>query len=97
MNESIDKYSRRVEIGYFSAQSVWGNGYMTESLGAVVVHNFEQLGMIRQQAWVFPENKASARVLVKNGFAHEGTLRQYVKHPDGTNRDVEMYGCVADS
>jgi ribosomal-protein-alanine N-acetyltransferase len=92
--ETINKRNSRVEIGYYSGQDAWGNGYMSEALGAVTACNFDQLGLHRQQAWVVEGNHASERVLEKNGFTYEGTLREYLRHPDGTKRNVRMYGRI---
>ncbi|MEO1289316.1 MAG: GNAT family protein [Chloroflexota bacterium] len=90
-NQSIEKTNSTIEIGYLSAQSAWGKGYMTEAVAGVVSYNFDVFGINRQQAWVFTDNSASSRVLLKNHFRLEGTLRQYIKHPDGTLHDVLMY------
>lgn len=95
MNESINKYNSIIEIGYFSAPEFWGQGFMTEALAVVTQYNFDVLGINRQQAWVFADNAASGRVLEKNSFLFEGILRSYIRHPDGTRRDVKMYSRLA--
>jgi len=40
-------------------------------------------------------NEASKRVLVKNGFIREGTLRQY-EYEDGGYVNLEMYSILKD-
>jgi RimJ/RimL family protein N-acetyltransferase len=40
------------------------------------------LGVIRLYALCHPEHHASLRVLEKNGFAREGTLRRYAELPN---------------
>ena len=92
--ERVNEQSGRIEIGYFLAQAAWGRGYMTEVLSAVARYNFEETPAGRQQAWVMEGNRSSERVLEKCGFSYEGTLRDYVLHPDGARRDVRMYGLI---
>jgi len=41
-------------------------------------HGFEQMGLNRIEALVYPENAASLRVLERRGFPQEGLLRQSI-------------------
>lgn len=54
------------------------------------------MGLHRIQAWSAVANGASARVLLKAGFAEEGRLRDwlYVPHRDAYE-DVIMFGALA--
>lgn len=63
-------------IGYFLAESYWGKGIAAEAVKVAVKYLFEEIGVNRIQAEVMPLNERSKRVLVKNGFFHEGTIRQ---------------------
>lgn len=67
---------QRVSIGYDLARAYWGNGIMTEALGAICRFGFEQMGLHRIEADVSADNPASARVLEKLGFKQEGRLRE---------------------
>lgn len=73
---ALDRQSRRAEIGYALAASVWGRGLATEAGRAVVAHVFDDLGLNRLEADIDPRNLASARVLERLGFRREGLLRE---------------------
>jgi len=70
-----------VMIGYLFAESTWGNGYATELVAGLVsdLESRNWQGVLR--AAVASENAASARVLLKCGFAAvgrgDGGLRFY--------------------
>ena len=70
---------QRAEIGYDLEKAAWRPGYMTEALRVVLQHGFEQMGLNRVEALVYPENAASVRVLEHLGFQKEGLLRQYFR------------------
>jgi len=89
--QNISKHSLWVEIGYFLAHDIWGNGYMTEALSPAIDYCFESCGLNRIQAWTFDDNIASQRVLEKNNFQHEGTFRDYIRHADGTLKTIHYY------
>lgn len=57
------------ELGYHLKRSAWGNGYATEAAGAVVRYAYETLSARALFAGHSPNNMASAKVLVKLGFA----------------------------
>src|SRR5690606_24641673 len=58
----------RATMVYAIKPAYWGNGYITEAIEEMVRFAFEQLGVNRIEAEVLPGNKASGRVLEKNGF-----------------------------
>ncbi len=66
-------------VGYSVAQTVAGQGYMTEVLQATCDYMFEEQGLNRIMANYMPRNKASGRVLEKAGFEQEGYARRYLK------------------
>lgn len=61
-------------FGYLSHPDVWGKGYMTEALLAVLSLCFERVGLHRMESHFFPENPASGRVMEKAGMYYEGTM-----------------------
>ena len=59
------------EIGYLSRRKYWGNGYMTEALGAVTEYLFSE-GFDAVVVEAAPENVGSNRVIQKNGYTFVG-------------------------
>lgn len=81
-------------VGYYLAESYWGKGIATESLGLLVDFLFKTVGFNRLQAEVMVENESSKRVLVKNGFQKEGTIRQGAFWAGKGIVDLEVYGIL---
>lgn len=71
----------RAATGFVLARTAWGRGYATEAATAMV-QLAASLGITRLSALCHPENRASARVLAKTGFAREGVLRRHVILPN---------------
>jgi [ribosomal protein S5]-alanine N-acetyltransferase len=67
---------RSASLGYCYDEAAWGHGYATEAARAVLQWAFDTLPLNRVQSETDTRNAASARVLEKLGFAHEGTLRE---------------------
>lgn len=72
----------RGEIGYWLAKPFWGRGIATAAVGRLARHGWEELGLTRIYAEVFASNSASIRVLEKNRFRCEGTLRGHFRKHD---------------
>lgn len=85
-----DVYAKGAEIGYWLGRRFHGRGVATTAIGALTRYGFETLGLERLEARVFAWNAASARVLEKNGFVREGTLRNSV-FKDGQLIDSWLY------
>ena len=77
----------RADMGYWLAVDYWGKGYMTDAVRLVCHLGFKYLGLIKIYSPVFLGNMRSKRVLEKNGFSLEGTLRSHFKKR-GEWRDV---------
>jgi RimJ/RimL family protein N-acetyltransferase len=61
-----------IELAYRLARASWGAGLATEAASALTRYAFDQVGLPRLVAVIFPENLASRRVLEKVGFVHDG-------------------------
>jgi RimJ/RimL family protein N-acetyltransferase len=85
--------AHRAEIGYWLAKPYWGQGIMTDVVGAYVRYAFTELQLLKLVAHVFEFNAASARVLEKNGFKLEGLLRKHFQK-DGQLLDARLYGLL---
>jgi ribosomal-protein-alanine N-acetyltransferase len=90
-NQKVNK----VTIGYFLHPDFWHKGYSTEAVSILVRFLFEQAGVNRIQAEVMPANMHSKKVLLKNGFILEGTLRQATLWSGKGIVDLEMYSILA--
>lgn len=84
---------RSASLGYCLGQSAWGHGYATEAARVLLQWAFDTLDLNRVQAEAATRNAASARVLVKLGFRHEGTLREDCI-VDGVVSDSAVYGLL---
>ncbi|MBU0707992.1 GNAT family N-acetyltransferase [Patescibacteria group bacterium] len=81
-------WNHKAELGYWLSRKHWGKGLMTKIVKETLKYGFHQLKLKRIFAFTFPHNKASARVLLKNGFKQEGYLKKNVKK---NNRFMDQY------
>jgi len=63
-----DVYKRTAEVGYFISEKFWGKGIATDAIKLLVEYIQQNFDIVRIYAEVFEYNKASMRVLEKNGF-----------------------------
>ena len=86
----------KAEFGYVLARDVWGNGYMTEAVKAVVAWALAQAQIWRVWAYCQVQNSASARVLEKAGLEREGVLKRWGVFPGlgPEPQDCYCYGMV---
>ena len=77
--KNIDLYNKNANLGYWIGELYWGNGIASESVALVVTHAFSVLGLEEVYAYVYSENKASMRVLEKNGMTKKGEVNEYSK------------------
>lgn len=66
-------------LGYWIGESYSRQGYMTESLAAVLNFGFVRLGLHRIEAACLADNEASRGLLLKSGFHEEGIAREYLR------------------
>lgn len=94
--EAID-FNQKVNsmtIGYYLSESHWGKGIATEAVKILVDFLFTDANINRIQAEVMPLNENSKKVLLKNGFIKEGTLRQATIWGGKGVIDLEIYGIL---
>lgn len=78
--KNIDLVNKKADLGYWIGEQYWGRGIASESLKLAIDYAFSaELEMKRLCAYVFPENKASIRVLEKNGMNKIGEVNEYHK------------------
>jgi len=83
-----------VEIGYRINENYWGKGFATIAAKMMVDFLFNVIEVNRIQATPMPINKNSHKVLKKNGFALEGTLRQVKKWTGTGIVDLTFYSIL---
>ena len=63
-----DVYRKNMEIGYFIGEKFLGKGIATEAVRLLLEYIQQHFDVVRVYAEVFEHNKASMKVLQKNGF-----------------------------
>ena len=93
--ELYGENAHKDEIGYWLARPYRRQGIMTKVIDCLCTYLIKQKGLIRIEAPVFEHNIASGKVLKKNGFKFEGTLRKFYKK-DNKFVNADMYALIAD-
>ncbi|AUX45001.1 GNAT family acetyltransferase [Sorangium cellulosum] len=88
-----NKPHRWAEVGYDLLPAFWNQGIMSEAVRAVVSFGFASMDLHRVEAQLDPENRASARLLERLGFARDGLLRENWYY-EGKFTDTAVYGLL---
>ncbi len=88
-----DIHYRTAYLGYWVAEDFWGRGIATDAVGAILKCIFKEEQFNRSMAGIFASNPASIRVLEKNGFSKEGTLRSSI-YKNKTYYDEVLMGLL---
>lgn len=91
VEQKLDVFSKDAEIGYFLLTDHWAKGVMSEAVKQVCDLAFHELDIIRITGLVDEPNRASQRVLEKNGFVREGMMKHAVVK-NGQIWDLWIYG-----
>lgn len=75
---SYGPVGKAFEIGYNIISAQRGKKYGTEAVGIIVDFLFLSKETVRIQAHIDPRNVASQKVLERNGFKKEGTIRKFM-------------------
>ncbi len=81
------------ELKFYTVPEERGNGYATEAVSLIVDYLFLNQDIIRIQAETHPENTPAHKVLEKNRFTREATLRKNT-FSGGTWRDSVLYSLL---
>ena len=91
----LDKFSAKTEVGYWLGKKHWRQGITAEAMKAMEKFAFRKLKLVRLQADVFVENKASAKLLKKIGFKKEGLRRKAARAKStGKWHDTYSFGLL---
>ncbi|WP_349407454.1 GNAT family N-acetyltransferase [Pseudalkalibacillus sp. SCS-8] len=74
----LDRLSHQSEIGALLAKVYWKQGYGQEMLTTIMDFGFHTLSLNRLYARVIEENAPANRILQRNDFKLEGTLRKAI-------------------
>lgn len=91
----FNREARHVEVGFVLHQDYWNKGYVSESLKLLMTHLKEVKAYHKICARVVSSNEGSSKVLMKNDFSLEGTLRDQF-FIDGMYYDCLQYGILLD-
>ena len=89
----IDIYNSKAEMGFWLLPQHWGKGLVSEAIPEVINHGIGVTGLHRIEAWVETENRSCKRTLISQGFAKEGTLRDFEKK-DGKFICLDVYSVI---
>lgn len=78
INLKKNVFRLNAEIGYFISKEFWGNGIATKAVKKMTGYAFDSFDIIRIVAGVFDFNKASMKVLEKNGYYLESVRKDAV-------------------
>lgn len=91
----IEQVHERAEIGYELASEWWGQGLMTEAIGAVLRFGFMTMRLHSIEAQIHPANIGSRRVLEKVGFVQEGYFHENYYDPvEASFTDTAVFSFV---
>lgn len=86
-------HSKSVELGYWLGHSYWGKGYASAIIKPALEIAFSIPEITKVFARVFEGNEASEKVLLKNGFTLEGTLRKHITK-NNIQLDEKIFGLL---
>lgn len=66
--------SDQLQLGYALLKQNWGKGYASESVKGGIEYAFGHLGLTEIAGITYPQNVASQKVLLKNGFVFDKTF-----------------------
>lgn len=82
------------ELGYFIDEKYWGKGIVSRAVKLIEDICFKKLKLKRIEILMRPENIASEKVAIKNGYLKEGRMRKAIKGRDGEIKDCYLYAKV---
>jgi RimJ/RimL family protein N-acetyltransferase len=88
--QKIDKVNKNAQISYWIGKTYWNLGIATESINLLIHYAFCVLRLHKVYANVLDNNRASIRVLEKNGLKKEGVLKHSLYKGDKFH-DVVLY------
>jgi len=91
--QSMNEFNSKAEISYDLAPEYWHRAYMTEAIFAILQWGFDEFGLNRVEAMIYPGNIASEKLILRLGFKKEGLLREYAYFRD-TYTDLNLFSLL---
>ena len=91
--ENWSRIHKRLELAYDLNPDYWRQGIATKSLALIIDFAFKQMQAERIEAFLEPNNIASAGLLKKIGFTKEATLKKYRFFKD-KHIDVDFWAII---
>jgi ribosomal-protein-alanine N-acetyltransferase len=80
---------RRADLGFWLLPQYWGMGIIKEVLPVMISFGFKEMKLHRIEAEIESKNISPRKLLLKQGFIHEGTKRDYeVKNNQFIDLDI---------
>ena len=90
---NLQREHYRAEVGYLLHPDFWGQGLIGEALAAILAYGFTRLGLHSVEALIDPDNDASRRVLLRQGFVREAYFKENFYYA-GRFLDTEIYSLL---
>nr|WP_257791151.1 GNAT family protein [Salicibibacter kimchii] len=91
--KNLNQVSRHAEIGGNYSSSVWGRGYATEALNALLRYGFTVLRLNKIYAQASSDNESVMKLLNNYGFTQEGRLQEHLRLNDAC-KDLYMFSLL---
>jgi ribosomal-protein-serine acetyltransferase len=92
--KKIDYHISKCELFYFIDKDFEGKGIISKAISEVIDFCFQELKMNKIFICTSKINFGSQQIALKNGFVHEGTLREEFKNHEGVLEDINYYGLL---
>ncbi|WP_395065594.1 GNAT family N-acetyltransferase [Flavobacterium sp.] len=92
--KKIDYNISKCELFYFIDNHFEGKGIISKAVSEVIGFCFNELKMNKIFICTSKINFGSQQIALKNGFIHEGTLREEFKNHEGVLEDINYYGLL---
>lgn len=87
---NLELGNKKVEIGFWLLPEFWGQGFLKTILPLLTSEAQRLWDVHRIEAFVEGGNDNCKKALIKNGFVHEGTMRDS-EIKDGNYIDIDLF------
>jgi RimJ/RimL family protein N-acetyltransferase len=92
--KNIKQDVMKCEFAYFIDKDFERQGIISKVVSQTIARCFDELGMNKVFICTSKINKASQQIALKQGFQHEGILREEFKNHEGILEDVVYFGLL---